>query len=456
MAESNIVKFHKNRQLNIGLIIFGIIFIYLIATIVMYLTAPHITVYEVRQGSILKDTGYTGLALRDEVVVQAAGDGYINYYAPDCSKVKVGSDIYTLSEQKMVFDETTDESADITSTKEKNLIFAIQMFNYDYIPSDFDETYRLKSELQDSIGSMNNRDKLKQLNDILAQNSNGITLYPSSDDGLLVYGVDGMESLTKETVSFSDLEKSGYKKHVLTNNEKVKAGDNIYKIVMDDAWTLMIELDENTANQLQDKTYVKVHFTKDNQTLWADLVVEELEGHTVAYLHFENSMVRYAAERYIDIKLILEDEAGLKIPKTSKTQKEFYAVPKSYITLGGNSSDSGILLQSKDADGNLITEFTTVQIYYEDEEVVYLDPNDFDEGTILIMPDSNTTYALSERRKMDGVFCINKGYAVFKQIQILCESDSYYIVEEGNRYGLSNYDHIALDSSNIKENDVVF
>ena len=45
---------------------------------------------------------------------------------------------------------------------------------------------------------------------------------------------------------------------------------------------------------------------------------------------------------------------------------------------------------------------------------------------------------------------------MFKQITILCESDTYYIVEEGNSYGLSNYDHIALDSSNIQENDVVF
>ena len=39
---------------------------------------------------------------------------------------------------------------------------------------------------------------------------------------------------------------------------------------------------------------------------------------------------------------------------------------------------------------------------------------------------------------------------------LLCESDTYYIVEEGSAYGLSNYDHIALYSANIKENDVVF
>ena len=43
-----------------------------------------------------------------------------------------------------------------------------------------------------------------------------------------------------------------------------------------------------------------------------------------------------------------------------------------------------------------------------------------------------------------------------KQIQILCESDEYYIVATGSDYGLSNYDHIALNGEDVKENDVVF
>ena len=57
--ESNIIEFKKRKQLNIGVIIFGIIFVYLIATIVLYITAPRITVYEVRQGSILKDNAFS-------------------------------------------------------------------------------------------------------------------------------------------------------------------------------------------------------------------------------------------------------------------------------------------------------------------------------------------------------------------------------------------------------------
>ena len=76
---SNIRTYRKKKYINIGLIIFGIIFLYLIITIVLYLTAPRITPYEVREGSILKDNAYTGIAIRNEVVVNSDYGGYINY-----------------------------------------------------------------------------------------------------------------------------------------------------------------------------------------------------------------------------------------------------------------------------------------------------------------------------------------------------------------------------------------
>lgn len=456
--ESNILKFRKRRHMNIGIIIFGIIFIYLIATIVMYLTAPHVTVYEVRQGSILKDTAYTGLAIRDEMVVQADADGYLNYYVPDGSKVKNGSKVYTLSSQELNFAEDTEEDEiSLTSEEQRSVMLEIQQFQHDYQETNFSDTYRIKEELSDALRSLCNQSKSDQLDAFLAQEGQmGISVYKAARDGIVVYATDGMENLTVETATIADLNKSGYKKTEYANNAQIRSGEAVYKIVTSDTWTLMLELTGETAEVLQDKKYVKVNFTKDDQAVWATLEIKNTDGHYLAYLTFENSMVRYASERYLDVELILEDESGLKIPKTAETEKDFYVVPKSYITQGGNSSSSGVLVQTKDAKGTEITAFTTVHIYYEDEQVVYLDPNQLEENAVLLMPDSMETFRLSEKRSLKGVYCINKGYAMFKQITILCESDTYYIVEEGNSYGLSNYDHIALDSSNIQENDVVF
>ena len=86
--------------------------------------------------------------------------------------------------------------------------------------------------------------------------------------------------------------------------------------------------------------------------------------------------------------------------------------------------------------GESITEFLPVNIYYEENETVYLDPNVFQENDVIIKPESTETYQLKEKKSLKGVYNINKGYAMFKQINILSESEEYYIVEEGNSYGL--------------------
>ena len=165
-------------------------------------------------------------------------------------------------------------------------------------------------------------------------------------------------------------------------------------------------------------------------------------------------MIRYAEERYLDLELILEDESGLKIPKSSVVTKKFYTVPKDYLTSGGNSSGTGVLVYiSKDQ-----SQFQSVEVYYSDEEsnLVYLDYDAFDSNTVLKKPDSSETYELTKTKKLKGVYNINKGYAIFRQVQILCESDEYYIVASGQDYGLTNYDHIALYGDSVRTDDVVF
>lgn len=457
--ESNILKYRKRKHLNIGIIIFGIIFVYLIATIVMYLTAPQITVYEVRQGSILKDNAYTGLAVREETVVYSDSQGYANYYAEDNSKVKVGTKVYTLSDEELEFEDATVTDAQATlSTEEKySLLLKIQSYNNQFQENDFSSTYQLKNEMQSSINKITSQSKTDQLNTMISSGAySNLVVKTASKDGIVVYATDGMEDLTLDTVSLEQLQKTNYKKNEFTSNRKVSSGDAVYKLVTSDKWYLLIEVSDETQAALTEKKTVKVNFKKDNQEMKASISFLEQFNKPVLCLSFNNSMIRYVNDRYLDIELILEDESGLKIPKSAETSKDFYVVPKSYLTVGGNSSSDGVMRQQSNSKGETITEFLKVTVYYEEDEYIYLDPNVFEKGDVLLKPDSSETYALQETRSLKGVYCINKGYAVFKQIQILCESDEYYIIEEGNSFGLSNYDHIALDSTNIKENDVVF
>ena len=62
----SIKKYRKKREINLGIILFSIVFIYLIVTVLLYFTGDNISAYEVREGSIVRDDSYTGLILREK------------------------------------------------------------------------------------------------------------------------------------------------------------------------------------------------------------------------------------------------------------------------------------------------------------------------------------------------------------------------------------------------------
>ena len=63
---------------------------------ILFFTGDTISIYEVREGSIVRDNSYTGLILRQETAVTAEDSGYISYYQNEDSKVKAGTNIYAL------------------------------------------------------------------------------------------------------------------------------------------------------------------------------------------------------------------------------------------------------------------------------------------------------------------------------------------------------------------------
>lgn len=454
---NNIQVYRKKWNINIGVIIFGVIFVYLVVTVLMYATAKHVSSYEVREGSILKDTSYTGLVLREETVIGAEADGYINYFAPEGSKVGRKTNVYSISSEKLDFSgqENTEESEDsgLTSEERDSIIQKAQSFSENFQNNKYEDTYTFKDSIENILSSSTAQSRQAQLSAMIESGQEGLTTYVASDDGIIVYSVDGYEDLAMDQVTADMISRADYQKTELFNNTKVKSGDPAYKLVTNEEWTLVIQLDEEMTKELADTTSVKVRFTKDDQTTWAGFQIYNTEDADLGFLTFDHSMVRYVGERFLDIELILEDETGLKIPKSSVTEKEFYIIPEDYITLGGNSSQSGVLVQSDGEDAS----FHAVDVYYRDSEtgMVYLNMDELKKGDVLIKPDSADTYTISDKASLQGVYNINKGYAEFKPVEILCESEEYYIVESGNDYGLTNYDHIALDGSEIQENELV-
>lgn len=450
---SNIQVYHKRVHFNVGMIIFGVIFIYLLVTILAYITSNHVTAYEVRDGSILKDQTYTGLIIRNETVVNAEADGYINFFALEGSKVGAQTCVYTISDEALNLDSNSSEDTENLTADQQSVIYSkIQSYNDNYNANRFSDVYSLKDNINNALSGQSSKSKQNQLADLTADSS--VKTYNASTDGIILYTVDGFEGVTSDTVTEAMIEKEGYKSTNLQDDTKVTAGTAIYKVVTDNNWSIAIVISQDTAKELADVSSVKVQFPDTSETFYATVKVKKDGNTNIAILSFDNSMVQYATSRYADIELITTDESGLKIPESSVTEKTFYTVPKDYITQGGNSSSTGVLVDN----GTDNAQFISTNVYYLDSDtnMVYLSTDDLKKNAILKKADSTDTYTVSETAALKGVYNINKGYAEFKPVSILCESDGYYIVESDSVYGIVNYDRIALQGSTIKENDIVF
>ena len=153
---------------------------------------------------------------------------------------------------------------------------------------------------------------------------------------------------------------------------------------------------------------------------------------------------------------MLSAKTGLKIPNSSITEKEFFTIPTSYFMQGGDTSTRGLLVERTDDKGNTSAEFVTPTVYFETDDYCYIDSEDISAGETILKSDSKDRYSVgSETATLSGVYNINRGYAVFKQIDILYQNEEYTIVKTGTTYGISLYDHIALDAGKVNENELL-
>lgn len=454
----SIKKYRGRRDLNVGIILFAIVLIYLLVTVISYLGRDKISVYEVRKGSIVRDTSYTGLVVREETAVTAEADGYISYYQNENSKVKTGTNIYALSDE--VIDTETGSEDEVQGISlnpdlQSGIILQLQNYNENYSANDFAKIYSMKNSINTMLQDTYSITRTQQLSSVIEDSGIEVTSYKAPRDGIIALTVDGYENITKDTFTPDNFDLTQYENTVLSDQMQISAGDPVYRLITDESWSVIVPLDEETAESLikDEVSSIRVRVDKDSESMWADLSVIQKEGGYYGCLDFDNSMIRYAEDRFLNIELILEDESGLKIPKSSVVDQKFYVIPEDYITTGGNSSSSGIMISKQ--DGNM--EFTPVDIYdVSDEGEVCISRDNVEEGTIILKPDSDETYVIGKTRSLQGVYNINKGYAVFKKVKILCENDEYYIVREGEDYSLSNYDHIVQNGKSVNADDIVF
>ena len=454
----SIKKYRGRWDLNVGIILFAIVLFYLLITVAGALGRERISVYEVRKGSIVRDNSYTGIVVREETTVTAEADGYVSYYQNENSKVKSGTNIYALSPEAIDTESgsgDTVEGISLNPDLQGEVILQLQSYNENYNANDFSKVYSLKNSINTSLQDTYSVTRTQQLAALINESGIEAVSYAAPRDGIVAFTVDGYEGVTKDNFTSEHFDLTRYESSVLADQMQISAGDPVYRLITNENWSVIVPLDDATAESLieDEVSSIRVRVDKDSESMWADLSVIQKEDGYYGCLDFDNSMIRYAEDRFLNIELILEDESGLKIPKTSVVDQKFYVIPGEYITTGGNSSSSGIMVRKKNGD----VEFVSVDIYdVSDEGEVCISRDEIEEGTVILKPDSDETYVIGKTRSLQGVYNINKGYAVFKKVKVLCENDEYYIVQEGEDYSLSNYDHIVQNGKSVDSDDIVF
>lgn len=461
MDNNNIVQFRKKKRVNIGILMFvGLIVFYLCGIMYSYFTSKHIVSYQVLNSSLSTESTYTGIALREEVVYTTNKNGYLNYYAREGSKVGHGNLIYSVDSdglvKEMLQENLTDNISGINE-EELNLIKSeITGFVSNFNPSNYYDTYQLKYTIQNDIS--------KILSDSISQSlktDNNVWFSYAPQPGYVIYSVDGYEDLTAENITEDIINQRNYDKKNLLMGQEISEGDAVYKLCTSENWSIVIECTEAYADKLLAEEYVQVKFEKNQKTSWAEVQkYNNADGKTYVSLTFNNSVIAFCTERFIDIEIILDKENGLKIPNTSIVEKEFFLIPEQYVMLGSNSTSEYMVNRlTYDSKGERIKESIKISIYNYDEtnKLYYVDDEILRKDDILCAPDSMTdTYVIQKTGTLIGVYNINKGYADFKQIIILSQNDEYSIVASNTDYGLSMYDYIVLDAKVVNENDFIY
>lgn len=461
MKKSNkIIKYPKTLNINIGVIFFALIFIYLIFNIYMYLTAKHISYYEVDEGSIRIQTSYTGLALREEQVICAGNSGYVNYYLKDNSRAKYGSLVCSVDENGDVADKIAHAGGSESTLHAESydiLVDKMKDYSNSFTDMNYYNSYTFKKDLQAELMEAVNLSALNSMSEYAAGAEEDRTFHRinATRPGIVSYYCDGYESVTVDSFTDEMLDESTYEKDNRKAVSYVQSGEPLFKLVTAEKWQIVFAINDELNTLLADDSVIKVRFKSDETTAWATYEIIHRGEKKYLVLNFTNSMIRYASDRFIDVELLLTRQSGLKIPNRSIVTKNFYVVPQSYFTKGGNSNSQGLLIETTDDTGKKLQKFIVTDIYYSTEECYYVREDDLTQGTKVIDPSGKSAFIIHDEAELKGVYNINKGYAVFRIINILYQNDDYAIVSSGTSYGLSQYDHIALDGSIITENEII-
>ncbi len=450
-------------RVNIGTIIFAIIFFYIIIRILISLQKESLSIYEVQNSYIDTNISATALIVRQEELVNATSSGYVSYYVRDGEKIGKNKTVYTIDETGSIYEKIKDADSDafeLTDDGLNEVRTRISNFENYFNYASFSDVYNFHYDIENAVLELTNEAMIEQLTS-LDDSSTDISTYKkvtTTDSGIITYYKDGYENFDIHNFKASDINKSNYKKTTLKTGEIINSGDPVYKLITSENWYLIAELSDKQVKELSDQDTVTVNIHNSSKNITCNFELTKQDNKNFIIISLNQQMVNYINDRFIDIVIIQDQNNGLKIPNTSITKKSVYKIPIDYLSQGSDSTSNNLLnIKVLDDKGEVTLKQVSPDIYKTDDEYCYVDPNDFGGNDVLVNTQNNDTLALNtaEKAELQGVFCVNQGIATFRYIDVLYQDDEYTIVKPEVPYSIAWYDRIILDQSLVKENQII-
>ena len=316
--KNKIVRYRHPRNINVGMIIFAIIFVYMTFSVYTYMKKDKVQFYEVAEGNIVNDTQHTGLILREESVQTTNRAGYINYYVREGKRAAVGTRIFSIDETGSIADlmkENPDAVSALTNENLANVKRQLSSFSMAYSDQNFGEIYDLQYTLEAAVMEYANFNALGNL-DALSEQSNGtFQQYKAPVSGVVSYAIDGYENFNLSELSEESFVRTDYSKAITKAGQLIEQSAPVYKLVTSDNWSVVFPLTEEEVSQYTGKQTLHVTFgSNDLEADGAFSIITGADGKPFGKLDFSQYMVQFVTDRFVTFEVDTEEVDGLKIP----------------------------------------------------------------------------------------------------------------------------------------------
>lgn len=454
-------RFHID--INMGTIAFLLIVIYIMAYIISYIGKDKMSIYEVSESDIVDSIEGTGIAVRKEMTVGAAKDGYVYFFVKDGARVQKKALVYavdTTGKVQSYVSQLLSKEKNVSSEEKDRITDALQSFGDSFEDDEFSNVYDAHMNIDHELTSYTDTllaKNRKEMEKVIGKKS--YVEVKSKNEGIITFSSDGLEQTQVETVT-KDLFENHPRMMELRSKEKHKKGDPIYRIILNQRWRLMIPVSEAHYSHLKElkkegRETLKITFDKDNFSTRAAFTCKKTGEDYYVILVFDNFVQRYMNQRYLRVKLVLSETEGLKIPTSSMVEKKVWVIPADLLTRGSNSAEEDkVNLVVKKKKKTVLSQ-KKVKVYQVDEEKALISMDGLKKGQVLSDPERSQTFELDETKTLQGVYMVNRGFTVFRQIDILEKNDDYCIVSAAGSE-LELYDRIILNGNSTEEGRVIY